>query len=132
MRLDEVKNNLVEVSLYIIVVYNVHQEHLVTTTGQKLYTFNVTSLLVSILVILWVVDLSPGVCEGVQALLLPDQEGLVVNHSWLNDFLALKHTPRDCVDVVICYVFIYFSMDVDGLESDVLKLVQILNQTLYN
>lgn len=84
---DETLQVFIEITLNIIIVHNVNQEHVVVTRLKEA------------LALFLAVDDSPGVNPRLEGLIFPDLECLVINNRRLDNLLALKNPPSDSIDI---------------------------------
>ena len=103
---NEVFHQLVQISIYVVVVNDVHEIERVMHSFKKLETFW-----------LWLVDRSPSK-PAAECLIFPDHERGEVNDCWLDDLLVSEDTPGYCVDRITLYVSNHVSMNVSCLVSD--------------
>lgn len=130
MLINETQNNFVEVACDVVVVDHVDQEKSVSAFVEELDRFFVSSHIVAFFVFNFLVDWSPFTREAIKAFFLPYQEGLMVNHSWLDDLSASEDSPGDSVHITRLHIFVGFTFLVDGLVGQILKLIEIRNQRL--
>ena len=76
------------------------------------------------------VDAGPLVDPVPKGLVLPQAEGPLVNHSWLDYFSVWEDAPGDCVYVLVVEVDVLMRdpLEVNRLVADRLKLIQMFNQ----
>ena len=85
----------------------------------------------SLFVFLSFVNQSPGVGPSVECLILPDDKGLMIDNSWLNNFLSLEDTPGHGVNICVSYVLEFLPSCVHCLPSELLEATQALSELVY-
>lgn len=76
------------------------------------------------------IDKGPGVEPLSKGLIFPNQEGIMVDHSWLDHFLALEDSPCHCIHIVLHYIENLISSLINGLVGYHRELVKETYQRL--
>lgn len=129
--LNEVLDNLVEVSIDEVILDDVDDEEGLGALLHELNGWLVAREVLVLVVLAWLVNDGPGVCENVKSFILPDHECLGVDNGWLNNLLASEDTPGDCIDLVVLHVLELLAFSVHSLVRDGWELVQVVAQKFY-
>jgi len=116
---NKLSEYLVEISVHVVIVDDVHEIHGIVASMEESFRFRLVP-----------VNEGPWVQPHLEGFSFPDLEGVVVNDRRLNDFLTLENTPGHSIHVVLGHVQALVSLLIDGLIGNHGVLVQEGDQRL--